>query len=111
MDSASKMQALPLPEVRERLLNRRHDAFTCNPRRSDAPPDSGDKPAEPKTSRPAPPPLEERICAYVKCGVKFTPRRPDQHYHTADCRKRAWFDRNFAKISNFAASVKPVDRE
>jgi hypothetical protein len=107
MDEPSKMQALPMSEVRERLLNKRHDGFVMAHRASNATPATesasrasntpvGNIPA--KKAAPPPPP-EEKICAYSKCGVKFTPRRPDQHYHTADCRKRAWFDRNFAPIA------------
>jgi hypothetical protein len=96
MDEPSKIQALPLSVVRERLCSRRHDGFVMAHRPSNTAP-------SPVASAPAaktpPQPPEEKICAYSKCGVKFIPRRPDQHYHTADCRKRAWFDRNFAPIA------------
>jgi hypothetical protein len=45
-------------------------------------------------------PKEERICRYSKCGVKFTPkRRKDQVYHSADCRKRDWFESHFVPIA------------
>jgi hypothetical protein len=103
MAEPSKIQALPLSIVRERLLNTRHDGFVMAHRPSNAAPAPaatslpGNIPAKKATAPP--PPIEEKVCAYSKCGVKFTPRRPDQAYHTADCRKRAWFDRNFAPIA------------
>jgi HNH endonuclease len=28
-------------------------------------------------------------CAYERCGVTFTPGRPDQRYHTRECKERA----------------------
>jgi hypothetical protein len=96
MDEPSKIQALPLSVVRERLCSRRHDAFIPPHRPSNPTPSPV---ASAPSAKAPPPPIEEKICAYSKCGVKFTPRRPDQAYHTADCRKRAWFDRNFAPIA------------
>jgi len=100
MDEPSKIQALPLSVVRERLCSRRHDTFVAPHRPPNPSPAPVANAPAPKTS---PPPIEEKICAYSKCGVKFTPRRPDQHYHSADCRKRAWFDRNFAPIAKTEA--------
>lgn len=103
MDEPSKIQALPLSVVRERLCSRRHDTFVPPHRPSNTDPAPaatslpGNIPAKKAAAPPAP--IEEKICAYSKCGVKFIPRRPDQHYHSADCRKRAWFDRNFAPIA------------
>jgi len=100
MDEPSKIQALPLSIVRERLLNTRHDGFVMAHRPSNPPPAPAASPQPPRAARSAAPPKEERICAYSKCGVKFTPRdRKDQRYHTEACRKRAWFDRNFAPIA------------
>jgi hypothetical protein len=99
MDDGRKMTALPLNEVRERLLSKRQDAFGTPQRASNPVPAAIPSSAPPKRPHQVDPPLEERICAYSKCSKKFTPRRPDQRYHSADCRKRAWFDRNFVAIS------------
>jgi hypothetical protein len=109
MDEAAKIQALPLNAVRERLLNRRHDGFVMAQRPSNPPAVPAASSTPPEASTPATParkvksarqvPPEERICAYSKCGVKFITTRIDQVYHTADCRKRAWFERNFAPIA------------
>jgi hypothetical protein len=99
MDEAAKIQALPLHVVRERLLNTRHDGFVMaqKPIESALEPSESAPPAKPP--RPVAPPREPRICAYSKCGVKFTPSdRKDQRYHTETCRKRAWFERNFTPI-------------
>lgn len=96
MNEAVKIQALPLSTVRERLLNKRHDAGNnlsgpSNALRAASP--------IPTPAISAPEKREERICAYSKCGAKFTPVRKAQLYHTPDCRKRAWFERNFAPIA------------
>jgi hypothetical protein len=99
MDEADKIQALPLSVVRERLLNMRHDGFVMAHRLSNSVPAPGATAPPAKQPAAAPPPEEQKICAYSKCGVKFKPRRVDQIYHTPDCRKRAWFERNFAPIA------------
>lgn len=95
MNEAVKMTALSHVEVRERLLSKRHDAGNHLSGPSNAL----------RAASPIPPPAvsatpkEERICAYSKCGAKFTPVRKAQLYHTPDCRKRAWFERNFVPIA------------
>lgn len=99
MDEGRKIQALPLTEVRERLLSKRHDAFTTTQRVSIPSPAPLASPPAPKRAPKPDPPKEERTCLYSKCRKKFIPSRPDQVYHTADCRKRAWFDRNFVPIA------------
>lgn len=105
MDEPSKIQAIPLSVVRERLCSRRHDAFVMGQRPSNPVPAPGAAVPSAKPPAAPPPPIEQKICAYSKCGVKFTPRRVDQIYHTPDCRKRAWFERNFAPIA------KPTSQE
>lgn len=34
-------------------------------------------------------PLPERVCAYAECGQSFAPKRPNQFYHSENCRKFA----------------------
>lgn len=41
--------------------------------------------------------LPARACAYARCGVGFVPRRKSQLYHSAACRKLAWFDARFVR--------------
>jgi hypothetical protein len=96
MNEAVKMTALSHVEVRERLLSKRHDAGNhvsspSNALRAASP--------IPPPAVPVPSQKEERICAYSKCGLKFTPVRKAQLYHSPDCRKRAWFERNFVPIA------------
>lgn len=109
MSEPSKIQALPLSTVRERLLNERHDGFVVAHRASNptvpspkraappGPPAAAPVPPKVKSGRQEPP--RERICAYSKCRKPFISTRVDQVYHSADCRKRAWFERNFAPIA------------
>jgi hypothetical protein len=111
MDEPSKMMALGHEELRERLLNKRLDASVRVPcaygpcGRMFIPEGRANKYCCPDHKAKAralrgKPVLEERICAYPKCGAKFIPKhRPDQRYHSPECRKRAWFDRNFAPIA------------
>jgi hypothetical protein len=93
MNEGGKIQALSLSTVRERLLSKRQDGIVSQNSASNASKTPGPVPV-PSGASP-----QEKTCAYAKCGVKFTPRRPDQVYHSPDCRKRAWFDRNFAPIA------------
>jgi hypothetical protein len=34
-------------------------------------------------------PLPQRVCAYAECGESFAPKRPNQFYHSQNCRKFA----------------------
>lgn len=36
-----------------------------------------------------------RTCKRAACSIPFVPSRVDQEYHSADCRKRASFDRKY----------------
>jgi hypothetical protein len=96
MNEPSKIQALSHSEVRERLLGKRHDGIVGNASPSKASKPGPEKPPKEQPPRQGAP--TQKICAYTKCAIKFTPRRPDQMYHSPDCRKRAWFDRNFTPI-------------
>ncbi len=110
MDEPVRMQALGHGELRERLLNKRQAAsvrvpcayppcgrlFTPeNPRAKHCCPDHQAK-ASALKRKDAP---VEKTCAYSKCRKPFISTRVDQVYHSADCRKRAWFERNFAPIA------------
>jgi len=115
MSDAGKFQALPRNEVRERLLNKRQDAFLCAHRPplsasasvgqpaplqdASAPiagPGAAEKPAKaPKKPKTV---FVPRVCKYAKCRREFTPSRVDQVYHSADCRKRDWFESHFMPI-------------
>jgi hypothetical protein len=46
-----------------------------------------------KQRKPSALPL--RTCKRVACSIPFVPSRVDQEYHSADCRKRASFDRKY----------------
>lgn len=35
---------------------------------------------------------EDKICAYVKCGKKFSTNRPNKIYHQQPCQFAAWSD-------------------
>lgn len=98
MNDGGKFQALPLNEVRERLLSKRHDAFAMNQRPSVSPLASVTAPEPAKPKKNPKPILEPRICEYDKCRQKFTPRRADQKCCCADHRKRKWFDAHFMPI-------------
>jgi len=109
MNDGGKIQALSMSEVRERLLNKRHDAahtVTCayppckrvfsteNAQEKHCCDDHRVKAARLRKKVP----LDPRPCAYTKCGITFTPRIQGQLYHCADCRKRAWFESHFMPI-------------
>ena len=102
MNDGGKIQALPLSEVRERLLSKRQDAFLGVQRASVSPPPTVAGPeaakAPPKREKKPKPVLEPRPCDYAKCGRMFTPRRADQKCCCADHRKRKWFEAHFMPI-------------
>jgi hypothetical protein len=102
MSDGGKFQALPLSEVRERLLSKRQDAFGVQNRPSIPVPTTVAGPeapkAPPKREKKPKPVLEPRPCDYAKCGRMFTPRRADQKCCCDDHRKRKWFDAHFMPI-------------
>jgi len=40
--------------------------------------------------------MDQRKCAYDKCGVMFTPSHPLQKYHTKRCSSNDWYHKNRA---------------
>jgi hypothetical protein len=42
---------------------------------------------------------DARICPHGPCGKQFTPRRKDQVFCSASCRKAAWFAAHFQRIA------------
>jgi len=109
MNDGGKVQALSLSEVKERLLNKRHDAVMTRIcayppcKRVFTPEDARQKHCCPDHAAKAyalkhKPPLEPRICEYEKCRRSFTPTRADQKCCCADHRKRKWFDAHFMPI-------------
>ena len=69
-------------------LGIRHDGFVQAAPPVTAPARGKSLPAQPGRRRKKPLP-EERVCAYQACRQTFAPKRPNQFYHSGNCRKFA----------------------
>lgn len=57
-----------------------------------------------------PKPNPARVCAYEHCGLAFQPRRPDQRYHTRQCKERAHSARQRARTEWGRCSIEGCER-